>query len=79
MPREAAEGLQGRFQDTCVRRRLRELSARGHRCACSRTELEYNRWRGRKASLVYAVAAVVLKHMQASLFLVFWPLHEITF
>jgi hypothetical protein len=35
--------------------------------------MEYNRWRGRKAGLVYAVAAVVLTHMHASLFLVFGP------
>jgi hypothetical protein len=78
MPREAAEGIHGRFQDTCVRRRLRELSARGTGVGVAVQSWSITaRWRGRKTSLVYAVAAVVF--MQASLFLVFWPLHEVTF
>ena len=71
LPKEEAEGPR---QETCVRRGLRELSARS-----TVVGVAVQSWSitagvaGRLASLECAVAAVVLKHMQAGLFLVFGP------
>jgi hypothetical protein len=71
VPREAAEG---HFQDTCVRRRYRELSGRSTNVGVAVQSLSIAAGCGRMAGLAYIVAAVVLKHMQLGLFLVFGPI-----
>ena len=70
VPREAAEG---HFQDTCVRRRYRELSGRSTNVGVAVQSLSIAAGCGRMAGLAYIVAAVVLKHMQLGLFLVLAP------
>jgi hypothetical protein len=70
VPREAAEG---HFQDTCVRRRPRELSGRSTSVGAAVQSLCIAAGCGRMAGLAYFVAAVVLKHMQLGLFLVLAP------
>jgi hypothetical protein len=70
VPREAAEG---RFQDTCVRRRPRELSGRSTSVSVAVQSLCISAGCGRMPRLAYSIAAVVLKHMQLGLFLVLAP------
>jgi hypothetical protein len=71
VPREAAEG---RFQDTCVRRRPRELSGRSTNVGVAVQSLSITAGCGRMPRLAYLIAAMVLKHMQLGLFLVFGPI-----